>query len=161
MQKILLAIFCIFLIAQVAYCDSQSTTIETDSSKSAALFVKIEAVPQITKVKKSESIEVSIRISNASNTSQTIGTEICGAHQLVNWITDDQSVSVEGASCRINIVPPREVILKPGEIYEQTCIVFFKWKTKLGPLTFRLGLQPVGHMATWSNPITVEILSKH
>lgn len=142
------------MTAKVSYCAIQEN--ETAS-------IKIEASPRVTKVKISEPLEISISISNISDSTKMIGTEMCGVHKLLNWVTDDKSVEVaDNISCRINVVPPQDIILKSGEIYEQICVVrFIKKKAKPGPFIFRLGVQLMGgQLVTWSNQVTVEILPK-
>jgi len=122
--------------------------------------IKIDVSTPGTKVKSWEPMEVAVRITNTSNVSQHVGTEICGVHGVIWWITNDKLVYVQGGSggCLSNISPPKEIILKPGEMYEQECAVSFdKEKVISGPLTFRIGLKNIGRLPAWSNDITINV----
>jgi|GEM_PF-5323688 len=150
MQKILLAVFFMLVTVQASY----------GAEKEETFPIQIEASAKVAKVEKTGGVEIAIRILNTSDTPQRIGTQICGVPKLVNWITDNKFVQVGGHGCRLNLNLDRPIVLNPGEVYEEICGVGFKWKIKSGPLTFRLGLQPAGYSAAWSNPVTIEILPR-
>lgn len=147
MKKILLAMS---LMLAVVQCSS--------GAKEEVFPVNIKASVKVTKVEKTGGVEIAIRILNTSDAPQRIGTQICGVPKLVNWITNNKFVHVGGQGCRMNLAPDRPIVLNPGEVYEETCGVGFKWKIKSGLVTFRLGLQPAGYSAAWSNPVTIEVL---
>lgn len=137
-----------------------SSPIRIQIEENVVLPVKIDVSTQAATIKSWESIEVSAHISNPSSVPQNIGTEICGVHGVVGWITNDKLVYVQGGSrgCMRNIYPPQEIILKTGEIYEQKCTVSFdKQKIDSGPLIFRIGLKNTGHLPAWSNDINVNV----
>ncbi len=87
-----------------------------------ALVAPVMAAGQ-TQSKRSESIEASVHIINLSTVSQMIGTELYGVHGVINWISENRSVHIQGGSpgCLQNLSPPQAIVLKPDQIYEQTC----------------------------------------
>ena len=123
--------------------------------------VKIKASAGEKSLKASETLAVSVEIYNQSNDAIDIGTEICGVPGVIQWRTDNPSIFAMGGSsgCLKNAFPPKEVILGVKQTYREDLTVSFKNEAfKLGPVTFRLRLQNVGHQPAWSNPVTIEIL---
>jgi hypothetical protein len=159
MKKILLTILFLAAIVPIVYSDSPSSAAVKKDDFSR---LTIEASVQTATIKWSESINVAVRVLNASTIPQTIGTETCGVHRVSGWLIDEALLLDvnQGGSCLQNLVPPHRVVLKPGDIYEQTCAVSVKTGVRTirpGPLTFRLGLQNGGYLPVWSNPVTVTI----
>ena len=137
-----------------------SNPISIQIKEDEALAVQIDVSIPTTQVKSWESIEVSAHIQNSSDHPQHIGTEICGVPGVIGWVTDNQSVFVQGGSsgCLSNISPPVEIILKPSEAYAQQCTVSFdKMNITRGPLSFRIGLKNMGHLPAWSNAIALSM----
>ena len=143
--RILCIILFLFMTFKFASSDNQS--------------VKIDVWTQSTTVKSWQSIEVTLRISNTSNSLQNIGAEVCGVHGVNNnLITNNKFVYVQGTLCFSNILLPQEVILKPGEVYKQDCTLSFdKQKIKSGPFNFRIGLKSMKHLSVWSNDIVINV----
>ena len=135
-----------------------SNPVTIQIKENEVLPIRINASTQHTQAKSWESINVSAHIVNTSNLPQHIGTEVCGVSGVINWVTDSETVFVQGGSqgCRANVFPPREIILQPNETYDQTCLVSFdRMKIAQGLLTFKIGLKNVGHLPAWSNAMTL------
>jgi hypothetical protein len=105
-----------------------------------------------------------VKITNISQEAQNIGMDgVCGLHELMSGIliSDNPDIVIDSgiASCLKSISGPGDVVLNPGESYEQQCRVIYQgMKPNPAPLTFRIGLKKVGHLPVWSNSLTVNVV---
>jgi len=146
--------------SEIIWSNAISIAIKQDEPFS----VKINASAAKRSLKASETLPVSVQIYNQSNDAIDIGTEICGVPGVIQWKTDNPSIFAMGGSggCLKNDFPPREVILEPRQTYREDLTVSVT-NNGLKPrhVTFRVGLQNVGHQPAWSNQLAIEILPQH
>lgn len=131
--------------------------------------VKVEALLKedninISNVREPKCATAHVRITNVGSSSQSIGfDDFCGLHELINLVSDNQSISIisGNGSCLSSIknsYGTGEVILKPGEIYEQDCKLLYKEEEpNPEPISFRIGVKNTGYVPAWSNVLTVSI----
>ncbi len=158
MKKNFLTLTFLLLAFGLAYSDE--ATVTEDDSVDKVFPIKIEAAAPTATVKSWKHTKVSVKIANPNDSLQYIGTEICGMHGVTDWMSSEKFVHVQGGGsiCGSRIFPPKEIILKPGETYEQNCTVSFaKESVNSGPLTFRIGLKTPGHLPAWSNDMTIDV----
>jgi len=102
-------------------------------------------------------VDATATITNLGNTTQDIGTtDGCGYRGLSDWSTDNDAVGVDvGYSCNATIASPVEELLKPGDSYTQALGIALIQNDATEPVTFRAGIQNIGHQIVWSDPTTV------
>jgi hypothetical protein len=132
-----------------------SNPVEVKIQKEEALPVDIKASAEATKMATGASLKINVRITNTSDHEQWIGTEICGVHGVTDWTLDDPAVRLVLWGCLANLAPPQDIVLKPGETYEQDLKAAVPLANLKKDLTFRLGLKPLGYIVNWSNPIVI------
>ncbi|MDA8091913.1 MAG: hypothetical protein M0Z61_17040 [Nitrospiraceae bacterium] len=103
-----------------------------------------------------------VRIKNTSDAPQNIGIAgLCCLHELQSLISDNKAINIYSGitSCAKTNCSPAEVTLKPEETWEQDCVVTYQGEPPpAAPISFRIGVKSVGHVAAWSNPLTINIL---
>jgi hypothetical protein len=114
-------------------------------------------------LKSPDSAKGHVRISNPSLLPQSIGTDrLCGVEELNSLVGDNDRVRVHSAevSCRANIIPSREVVLMPGQSYQQDFRLTYEGEDpNPGKVTFRVGVKNTGHLPAWSNALTVRVVN--
>ena len=128
--------------------------------------VKIKASVENQSVQMGNSLPILVVITNDSEVNQGIGTELCG--YCLRDLISDKPFIMTSCECRDNFYDPEKIILKPGESYEPhgtterqgPMYLGINKDAPIGMTTFKVGIKPIGHQPTWSNPITIEILPK-
>lgn len=73
-----------------------------------------------------------VRIKNISDASQNIGIAgLCCLHELQSLISDNKAINIYSGitACLKTNCSPADVTLKPGETWEQDCVVAYPWET--------------------------------
>ena len=140
---------------------SNQVTIQVKKDEEFKVRFELSSLPKT--LKADATAKISARVFNESDKPINIGREICGIHGLIDWISDNPHVFVFGGSggCAMNIAPDQDIVLKPKESYRQEITISFDSKEPpVGMVTFRLGLQNVGHLPAWANPMHVTALPR-
>lgn len=134
--------------------------------KDEELPIKIEASLEtdtidISDPQKPRPIIANLIITNTSSEPQNIGVAgVCGLHELNDLKSDNENIVIDSgiASCLSSMVGPADVILKPGDTWEQKCrVMYWGENPKPAPISFRIGARNTGHLAAWSTPVTIKI----
>ncbi len=135
--------------------------------KDRDLPVKVEASLKdgnidISNVQNPRNATAHVLIKNISNDSQKIGIAgVCCLHELQSLVSDNQAIRIESgvASCLKTDCGPGGVTLKPGEVWEQDCrLAYWGEDPNPKPISFRIGVKSVGHLAAWGNRVTINVV---
>ncbi len=148
-----------FLILLIAF--SMFTQKRANGNPIKDFPVKVETTLK-ENVSNQKVITAHVRITNTSKTLQNIGLDFaCGYHGLRSFISNNSLIHISSGVEGCFSIPAtgfygRDIILKPGEIYEQDVKVIYEGKGQhLRPSTFRIGIKIAGHLPIWSNPVKV------
>jgi len=104
---------------------------------------------------------VHLQVINTSVAPQNIGISgECCLHELQSLVSDNPAIQIESGvtACMKTMCGPQDTILKPGNHWEQDCRIQYSGDEPTPPpVTFRIGIKSVGHIAAWGNPVTVKI----
>jgi len=144
-----------------------SNPVTINFKKNESLPVRIEATldrdtMDISDVQRPQPLEASLKITNISNAPVDIGTAgLCGLHELKFLKSDNEAIVIDSGitACLTSLGGEYSVVLKPQETWEQKCRIMYQGEdSKPAPVTFRIGVQNMGHLPVWSNPLTLNII---
>lgn len=102
-----------------------------------------------------------LRVTNTGSAAVDIGiSNVCCLHELQSLISDNTDFVIDSGvtSCMQNLCAPMPTNLDRGDTWTQEFrLSYFGENPQPKPVTFRVGVKSVGHVAAWGNSVTLQI----